>query len=183
MLKSRRTHLHKRIAEALELSFPELVQTEPETLAQHFTAAACAQRAIRYWLAAGQRARQRSAHREAIRHFRAGIRLLSDLPEQTARMRLEVDLQTALGFTLIIAKGYAAPEVEAAFSRAYELCQTIGDTSLAIPVLRGLTTFHWVSGNLPIAKRFGLQLAEIAERTSDAELSSVLHGMLPDFSY
>jgi hypothetical protein len=36
---------------------------------------------------------------------------------------------------------------------------------------------------LPIAKRFGLQLAEIAERTSDAELSSVLHGMLGGIFY
>jgi class 3 adenylate cyclase/tetratricopeptide (TPR) repeat protein len=183
MLKSRRIQLHARIADVLEASFPGLAQTEPETLARHYTAAALPERAIHYWLAAGQRARQRSAHKEAIRHFSAGITLLPDLPDQTTRMRLEVDLQAALGFTLVVAKGYAAPEVEAAFSRAYELNQTIGETLLAIPVLRGLTTFHWVRGNLPIAKRFGLQLAKIAERTSDDELSSVLHGMLGGILY
>jgi predicted ATPase len=56
MLKSRRAHLHALIADALERSFPQLAQAEPETLACHLTAAALAQRAIPYWLAAGRSA-------------------------------------------------------------------------------------------------------------------------------
>ncbi len=183
MLKSRRIQLHARIADAFERSFPELVQAEPETLARHFTAAALPERAISYWLAAGQRARQRGAHKEAVGHLNSGTALLTEVPEEAARTRFEVDLQAALGFALTAIKGYAAPEVEAAFSRAHELCQTIGDTSLAIPVLRGITTFHWVRGNLPTARRFGLQLVQIAECTFDEELSWVAHGMLGGILY
>ena len=178
MLKSRRAQLHARIADVLEGRFPELVDSEPETLARHWTAAGLAERAIPYWLAAGQRALQRSAIKEAIRHFNAGVALLADVTDETRRARFEVGLQSALGFAWTAIRGYGAPEVEAAFSRAYQLYRTIGETSLAIPVLRGFTTFHWARGNFPTARSFGMELVEIGERTSDHELSLVAHGML-----
>jgi predicted ATPase len=42
LLKSRREQLHARIARVLEEQFPETAATEPEWLAQHYTAAVCA---------------------------------------------------------------------------------------------------------------------------------------------
>jgi class 3 adenylate cyclase len=178
MLTSRRVQLHARIVDVLEPAFPELVDAEPETLARHLTVAALPQRAIPYWLAAGRRALQRGAHQEAIGHLQAGIALLDGVADKAERVRFEIDLQAALGFALTATRGYAAPDVEAAFSRAYALCQASGEPAQAIPVLRGFATFHWVSGNLVTARRFGLQLAESAERTGDAEALSVAHGML-----
>jgi len=183
MLKSRRVQLHARIADVLEASLPRLAQTEPETLARHYTAASLPERATKYWLAAAQQALQRGAYKEAISHLNAGIGLLADIPEEATRARFEIDLQAALGFALTAIEGYAAPEVEAAFSRAHELCQMIGETSRAIPVLRGFTTVRWVRGNLPAARSFGQQLVQIAERTPDDELMLVVHGMLAGIHY
>ena len=37
LLKSRRQHLHARIAQVMEDQFPEIVETQPELLAQHYT--------------------------------------------------------------------------------------------------------------------------------------------------
>ncbi len=180
MLKNQRIQLHARIAEVLQSSLPELVQAKPETLAQHFAAANRPERAIHYWLSAGQLAMQRSAHQEAAHHLKAGIELLPNVAEPAARVRFEIDLQTALGFSMIAAKGYAAPEVEAAFSCAYELCH---GTAEANRVLRGLTLFHWVRGDLPTAKKFGMQLVQIAEQTCDEELRLVANGMLSGILY
>src|SRR5262249_29181242 len=50
LLRSRRRHLHRRIAEVIEKRFPERVGTEPALLAHHFTEAGLAERAIGYWL-------------------------------------------------------------------------------------------------------------------------------------
>ena len=162
----------------LERSFPERVEAEPETLGRHLAAAALAQRAIPYWLTAGRRALQRSAMKEAIGALSAGIGLLAEVRDETARMELEFELQYALGLTCAAAKGYAAPEVEAAFSRAHALCPRIARTAALTPAVRGLWRFHWVRGNLLAAKALVLQLLQDADTTSDDELSMVTHGML-----
>ena len=178
MLKSRRAHLHARIADVLERSFPEVVETEPETLARHLAGAALARRAIPYWLAAGRRSLQRSASKEAIVQLNAGFRLLAEVQDETARMELEFDLQYALGLACTAAKGSAAPEVEAAFSRAHKLCLRIGKTAELGPVVRGLARSHWTRGDLLTAKALILELLQHAGTTSDDELSMVMHGQL-----
>jgi predicted ATPase len=53
LLRSTRQQVHQRIAQALEARFPALVETQPELLAQHYTAAGCAEQAVVYWQRAG----------------------------------------------------------------------------------------------------------------------------------
>ena len=43
-------------------------------------------------------------------------------------------------------KGYAAPEVEKAYTRARELCQQVGETPQLFPVLCGLWIFYMTGG-------------------------------------
>jgi class 3 adenylate cyclase len=77
LLKSTRQQCHQQIAQVLEARFPGLVATQPELVAQHYTAAGCAAQAIPYWQRAGQLASDRSAHLEAISHVTTGIALLT----------------------------------------------------------------------------------------------------------
>ena len=76
LLKSRRHQLHGQIACALEEKFPEIVGSQPEIVAHHFTEAGLLDRAIEYWLKAGNLALSRSANAEAVKHLRQGIELL-----------------------------------------------------------------------------------------------------------
>src|SRR5260370_38185639 len=80
LLKSRRAHLHAAIANALEQQFPDIAQTQPETLAHHLTEAGLIEKAIGYWLPAGKNAAQRSANLEAIAHLQRGSGLTGRLP-------------------------------------------------------------------------------------------------------
>src|SRR5262249_4028401 len=80
LLKSRRLQLHAAIADALEQRFPEVAQTQPETLAHHLTEAGLIEKAIGYWLRAGKGAALRSANLEAIAHLERGIELTGRLP-------------------------------------------------------------------------------------------------------
>ena len=64
---------HQRIAQVLEARFPALCETQPELLAHHYTEAGLSAPAVDCWQRAGQRAIERSAHVEAIRHLTRGV--------------------------------------------------------------------------------------------------------------
>ena len=99
----------------------------PELLAHHLTEAGRGEAAVAYWLKAGQRAADRSALAEAVGHLTRGVEALALLPEGDDRDRAELEFQTALGTQLMPLRGWAAPEVERAWSRARELCGRLGD--------------------------------------------------------
>jgi predicted ATPase len=69
LLKSRRQQLHGQIARALEERFADIVASQPEIAAHHFTEAGLVERAVDYWLKAGQHAARRSANAEALNHL------------------------------------------------------------------------------------------------------------------
>ena len=140
LLRSTRQQHHQRIAQALEAQFPETVATQPELVAQHYTAAGCPEPAVRYWQRAGDRAGDRSAHLEAISHFTTGIEVLQTLPETPQRTQDAVTLYLALGAASRSPR-HAAPEVEHAYTQAYTLCQQVGETPELAPVLYGLYRF------------------------------------------
>src|SRR4029453_16237669 len=127
LLKSRRQQLHQRVAHVLEEQFPETVESQPELVAHHYTEAGLTAHAIPYYQRGGERARQRSAHTEAIRHLTKGLELLAALPDTPERARQELPLQIALGVPLMITKGYATPELERAYTRARALCHEVGE--------------------------------------------------------
>ena len=72
LLRSRRQQLHGQIARILEERFANIVASQPEIVAYHFTEAGLAEPAIDYWLKAGQHAARRSANAEALNHFEIG---------------------------------------------------------------------------------------------------------------
>src|SRR5262249_17725958 len=76
LVKAKRQQLHRRVAEVLEARFPQAAETQPELLAHHFTEAGLPEKAIGYWLKAGQRSRERSAESEAIGHLTKGLAVL-----------------------------------------------------------------------------------------------------------
>ena len=70
LLKSRRSQLHSHVAQALEGQFSDVVSNQPELLAHHFTQAGLNDRAVPYWMRAGQRALERVACAEAVKPAR-----------------------------------------------------------------------------------------------------------------
>ena len=121
-------------------------------------AVATPQKAVEYLHLAGQQAVQRSANAEAISHLTTALELLKTLPDTPERAQQELTLQIALGPALMATKGYAAPEVEKAYTRARELCQQVGETPQLFPVLWGLWAFYLVRAELQTARELGEQL-------------------------
>ena len=80
LLQSTRQQYHQRIAQVLAERFPETAETQPELLAQHYTAAGVHAQALPYWQRAGQLALERSAYREAVASLERGLEAVSHLP-------------------------------------------------------------------------------------------------------
>jgi class 3 adenylate cyclase/tetratricopeptide (TPR) repeat protein len=96
LLKSTRQQYHQRITQVLEAQFPETAETQPELLAQHYTAAGLHAQALSYWQRAGQRALERSAHREAVGCFEQALSTLPHLPETRGTREQAIDLRLAM---------------------------------------------------------------------------------------
>jgi predicted ATPase len=175
LLRSTRQQYHQRIAQALEAQFPEIVETQPELVAQHYTTAGCAEQAILYWQRAGQQASDRSANLEAISHVTTGIALLTTLPETPEHTQQSLTLHIALGAALLMTKGPAAPEVENAYTRARVLCQQIGETPELAPVLLGLWRFYVVRSQLHTTRELGETLLRLAQGVHDPTLAVIAH--------
>ena len=127
LLRARRQQLHAAIARALVDQFPEQREGQPELVAHHFTEAGQAEEAAGFWLQAGRRSAQRSAHREAASQLQRGLDLLMTLPDSSERDRLELVFQLALGKTLNFNRGARRAIGAVAYRRACAFAR-LGDT-------------------------------------------------------
>jgi class 3 adenylate cyclase/predicted ATPase len=164
LLKSRRQQLHARIAGVLET---QAAAVEPELLAYHLTEAGATEQAVDYWLKAGQRSMQRSAHIEAERHLRRGLEVLAPLPQTASRWHRETALHNALGVCLMPTRGFGNPEVAAAFARSAEIAEQNDDARGLFVSLRGKGQYHFISGDLRAARDDTKRVMALAERIDD----------------
>jgi class 3 adenylate cyclase/predicted ATPase len=167
LLRTTRLQYHRHIAQALTEQFPATVETAPELLAHHYTQAGMFAAAVPFWLRAGQRALHASANPEAVAHLTTGLDLLAGLPAGAARAGQELEFRLTLGPAYMAIRGYAAPEVEACYQRARELCRELGDTPQLVPVLHGLWTYHIVRAQHASAFAIGEQVLELGTVTND----------------
>ncbi|MCK1639089.1 AAA family ATPase [Bradyrhizobium sp. 157] len=178
LLKSRRSELHGRIAAILEARFADLVARQPELLAHHLTAAGHADRAIDFWLRAGQLAVGRSANREAISHLTTALEMLENRPPTDEQLCRELEVQIALGPPLTATKGFAAPEVETAHVRAEHLARRYGHRRHLARALRGLCYVNHVRGHIQRTSELCSELVDLAEQGEDPVMQADAHNAL-----
>ncbi len=125
LLLSRRRQYHGEIARALVERFATVAESEPDLVARHYTAAAMPQRAVSYWLRAGERSRSRFAVAEAIAHLERGVQMARDLPAGDERSGHLLALLLALGEARQLISSQLH-EGLATFREAAELARTEG---------------------------------------------------------
>ncbi len=177
LLKSRRVQLHAALANAFEQRFPEIVETQPETAAHHLTEAGLTEKALQYWLLAGTRAAQRSAHLEAVAHLERGMEALQALPATPERDRIELSFLMAKGPCLIASQGPAGKAAVANFIRARRICEKLGDPPEFLQVMFWLVTASVMRGELPLAREtIGLLLQRAEQRRDRPALINAKRG-------
>jgi predicted ATPase len=117
---------------------------------------------------------QRSAYADAICSLSAGLNLLQRLPDSPERIQQELPLQLAVGSALIPVKGFAAPEVERAYTRAWELCERVGEAPELFPSLLSLCGMQLARGKVRTAYELAEQLLRRAQSAHDP--AGLIHG-------
>jgi len=168
LLRSSRQQLHAQIAEALEAVSPELTETQPELLAQHYAEAGLVEESIASWGKAAHRSATRSAMAEAVAQLQKGLDQLALLPDNAARQRQELEFCSALAAVLMPVKGHAAPETGQAYARARELWEQLGSPSEFFRIPYGQSLYHAIRGELDLALRLNEDLLRLSRQRSDS---------------
>ncbi|MEA2001110.1 MAG: AAA family ATPase, partial [Actinomycetota bacterium] len=169
LLRRQRKDLHAGAAEALQSEFPELVIQSPEIIAHHLSAAGRVRPALEAWVDAGRVAVGRSDHEEAIGHYRTALGLLEGLEESELDDSTELRVQVQLGSPLTAARGYASPEVEAAYVRAAELAKDGGDSRQMFLTARGLAQVYLLRADIGRSRELLDDALERATASDDRE--------------
>ena len=175
LLKRPRQQYHLQVAQLLETRFPGTIEANPELVAHHYTEAGATEQAVAYWLKAGQRASQKSAHPEAIVHLRTGLDMLPGLAETPERAKQTLAYLSTLGPVYMATQGYGSSEAEQVFSRARELCQLVGDTEDICPVLFGIYLIALARAKYHESIDVAEELLEKAHRSQDSGGRSMGH--------
>jgi hypothetical protein len=132
VLNERRKPLHERTAQALESLFSDQLDDHLPDLARHYSRSGNTSKAVHYLRIAGEQAARRCAHEEAASLFNSALEMLARVPEGQERIRREVELRLAFIGSLVVSKGYAAPEVDESTRRALELSNEIGEPGTSL---------------------------------------------------
>ena len=183
LLKRKRQRHHHEVADLIVSRFPDIADSEPEVLAHHFSEGGNVEQAASYWLAAGQRAVERSANVEAVAHLTRGLELISETPDTPGRTLQELDFLKTLGPALIATKGFGASEVVSTYQRAESLADQIGDQRLTFTIMRGQWNYYLFSALLVEGRDRGEELQRIAQQSKDPGFALEAYRVLCTISF
>jgi predicted ATPase len=178
LLRSERSKLHGEIADVLNGQFAQSIENEPEVMAHHLSRAGRIEKAILYLRKAGERAIQRSANIEAIRHLQRGLELLQALPETRERQQVQLGIDVVLGQALIAGRGYAATETRDVLLRAKEFLHVLTENSDRFAVLYGIWACYYVGGEVERQRQAAMEFLAAAERANDPAALCIAHRAL-----
>jgi predicted ATPase len=175
LLRSRRQHLHARIAATLEGRFPEIVSAQPALLSHHCEEGGLTQKAVEYWLAAGRLAWGRSMLAEAIALFRRALALVPDLPDTDWRREREFNLQIALAQALVASRGFAVQEMGEAYNQARQLAVTLRRQRALVVALYGQFVYRVNCADLNGARELVAEMRALGEESGDVAVRILSH--------
>jgi tetratricopeptide (TPR) repeat protein len=169
LLQDRRRTLHSQIVKAIEALYPNRLIEHVERLGQHAYRGEQWEKAVQYLRQAGAKARERSAHVEAISLLEPALKAVERVPDGVCRLQQEIDLRIELRNSL-----YRLGNYNAAFRRLREaeaFAATLGDRDRSGGVASFLAHYHWVTGDHEKA----IQTAEGARELARASSTIPVH--------
>jgi tetratricopeptide (TPR) repeat protein len=147
-------------------------------LAHHYDRSGNRRKAVEYLRRAGNKMAQQGAHSEAVGHLTRAVEVLKQLPDGDDRDRQELDLQIALGRSLIVVKGGPAPEREPALVRAQDLGERLGENWKLTGVLLALGLFRLYRREIREALELAQRAFALAKHAKAEAMIAAAHCLL-----
>ena len=177
LLHERRRVLHARIVEALEALAGDRVDDQVERLAQHALRGEVWDKALAYGRQAGDKARTRSAYREAVVCFEQALAALAHLPDSRVAAEQAIDLRLGLRIALNVL-GAAPERMLDHLCRAETLAQTLGDPLRLGRVYADLGAYWWMAGEVDRTIVYGQRALALATPLEHVGLQAWAHLIL-----
>lgn len=147
LLSRTRRQYHEATADAIARLRPDLVRTQPELLARHYSEAKRDDLALPYWRKAGERALERSANFEAVDHFANALSIVekSVMTGDDHRQSLEVKLY----FAEALQRAGRQAAAIANFTQVVDAARRNSDPDLFVRAALGLARAHWMASVSP----------------------------------
>ena len=178
LLRNQRQELHARIVKVLEQDLQNIIGTQPETLAHHYSQAGLVDLAIEFWGRAGARSVDRSAHHEAVGHFGCALDLMGTLPPSHRRDERELELTLALAVSLIAVHGFGSIRVEECAVRAKELSDKLSGSQNRFAAQRVAWNSSLMRQPVPRTAALARDLVGLAEEDGNPAKLAVAHRAL-----
>ena len=175
---TRRGQLSATVAEALLDCYGKQSASVASELAFLFETARDWSRATEYYIVAANNASEEYAIQEAGTLAHRGLEMLRMLPETTDSAKQEMSLQTLVGQSVMVAKGYALPEVEQAFLRVRELSLQLNDVAQLFRAQVSLAIVCVVRAEYQRAFDQGEQCLRLAEKVGHQSMLMQSHWVI-----
>jgi DNA-binding SARP family transcriptional activator len=163
----RRSHLHLRVAQALELIHAGDPRAAAAAMAYHYERAGRPARAVPHHVRAAEVATGVFANQKAVRHYRRAAELLRQAPAGPERDASELAILAAMAAPLNAQHGYASGELQAVLERTRDLAERLGDSRLQLISLVGLFGVRFVQGHVAESHEIALRSLELSHLHPD----------------
>ena len=163
----RRQRLHLELGASIELVYASTLEDHFTDLAYHYRRGGNTRKAVEFLSRAAAQAIERAANAQALEHATFAMDLLSGLPDDADRARLELSIQLSSCAALRATEGLAAEALRQPLDRALKLSERIGDQNSTILVLDSLRAFHQLKSELHRAQQIGERFVALAELSGD----------------
>jgi DNA-binding SARP family transcriptional activator/predicted ATPase len=180
---ARQQVVHRRVASALEQVHAGNLDAVSGQIAFHYDQAGRTEQAIEYYQRAAAVAQVLFSNEEVRRLLTRALELLPLLPEKIGRAQTELSILVTLGTALMSSKGDGHPEVEKTLLSAWDLCQTLGDEKLSIPILAGLWLCYHLKGDFAQEMVWVKHLQEQVQPTSNSQFHPAAYLALAGSSF
>jgi tetratricopeptide (TPR) repeat protein len=154
--------LHRRLAQALELSAAGHEDELAVLLAEQYDRGGRPDRARAYYDRAAEVAAQRFAAPEAIRLRRKALGIIAAQPPGRQRDQRELDCLLAMAAPLNASLGYSSPDLREVLERAVQLAEDIGSNRRLVTSLIGLWSSRFVQGDIVDSLRLGARALSVS---------------------
>jgi class 3 adenylate cyclase/tetratricopeptide (TPR) repeat protein len=168
LTRERRRALHSRAAAAILKVRPEMTETEPEIVANHYAGAGDAENATCYFEKAGRLAAGRTANEEALSHFDQAEHWALQISDPALSQSRQLEIAVLRGPVLMAARGTPSEAVGQAYLEAKTLAEKAADKPRMFTILFGQWHHHSVRGEHNACQQIGGELLALAEADGDS---------------
>ena len=155
----RRT-LHRAIAEHLADGHAA-ARVGNELIASHYEAAEEYQPAVAFLIDAARDAARGGAAAEALTHVDEALRALRQLPNGAERDRLELQVRSIQGPTLMVTQGPGSADFGEVQAKALSLSHRLNQRAQAVPIIYNCALHAWASGDFERARELAQRIEAV----------------------